>query len=388
MKHKYSLIFILSLLFLSSCRHEDAPFPDDNSPVSNRTVLVYLGTDNNFRAEASTNIALFTANWDKNTDGNLLVYADAGENPVLVHICYDIQQQTNIADTIAVYPPENSANPTILTRVLNTIQDGWPALSYGLVVLSHVTGWLPANMSKLEPSLRSVIWDAYTPESRNYMELADFANAIPYKLDFIIFDACFMGSVEVCYELKDKVEYIVASPTEILSPGFVYSSMMQHLFKPKADLETVAREFYEYYDRQSGFLRSATISIIKVSALEGLAEIAREILHQSPAPDNLKDIQTFGYGNYKIYFDLKDYFQKLSPENYNRIQIMLDQCVVYKFFTDYYYSAGTEMKQPVHIFGGLSIYIPQEVYPVANEEYKKLKWAVQITTSKQTKVSK
>jgi hypothetical protein len=67
------------------------------------------------------------------------------------------------------------------------------------------------------------------------MELADFANAIPYKLDFIIFDACFMGSVEVCYELKDKAEYIVASPTEILSPGFVYSSMMQHLFKPKAD---------------------------------------------------------------------------------------------------------------------------------------------------------
>lgn len=340
--HKFILIFILSLLFLSGCRQDDDLLPDETETANvNRTVLVYLGTDNNFRAEALTNIALFTANWNKNTDGNLLVYADTGESPVLVHIHYDIRKQKNIADTVAIYPSENSANPTVLTCVLNTIQDGWPAMSYGLVVLSHATGWLPSNMSKPGPSLRSIIWDAYTPEYLNYMELADFANAIPYKLDFIIFDACFMGSVEVCYELKDKAEYIVASPTEILSPGFVYSSMMQHLFKPKAALETVARDFHEYYDRQSGFLRSATVSVIKVSALEGLVEIAREIINQSPILDNLEDIQTFGYGNHKVYFDLKDYFQKLSLENHEKVQIALDQCVAYKVFTNYYYSANS-----------------------------------------------
>lgn len=118
------------------------------------------------------------------------------------------------------------------------------------------------------------------------------------------------------------------------------------------------------------------MSVIKVSALEGLVEIAREIINQSPVLDNLEDIQTFGYGNHKIYFDLKDYFQKLSPENHEKVQIVLDQCVAYKAFTNYY-SAGTEMMQSVYTFGGLSIYIPQEVYPAANEEYKKLKWAIQ-----------
>jgi hypothetical protein len=375
MKHKYDLIFILPLLSLSGCQHEDAPFPDDDPSVSNRTVLVYFGTDNNFSIEASTNIALFTANWDKNTDGNLLVYADTGENPVLVHIFYDTQRQINIADTVAVYPSENSANPAVLFRLLNTLQSDWPARFYGLVVLSHATGWLPANMSKPEPLLRSVIWDAYTPEYQNYMNLADFTNAIPYKLDFIIFDACFMGSVEVCYELKDKANYIVASPAEVLVPGFAYSSIMQYLFKPEADLVSVAREFYEYYNRQNGFLRSATVCIVKTSALEDLASITKEFIIQGSASNNLEDIQTFGYGNQKIYFDLSDYAKQLLPERYSDFRNILDRCVIYKASTPSYYSAGTGVMQIIRQFGGLSVYVPQVAYPEANEAYSRLKWA-------------
>ena len=55
------------------------------------------------------------------------------------------------------------------------------------------------------------------------MELADFASALPLpnhrKWDFILFEGCYMGSVEVAYELKDKTEAIIASSTEIVSPG-------------------------------------------------------------------------------------------------------------------------------------------------------------------------
>ena len=63
------------------------------------------------------------------------------------------------------------------------------------------------------------------------MELADFASALPLpnhrKWDFILFEGCYMGSVEVAYELKDKTEAIIASPTEIVSPGMteVYPSL-------------------------------------------------------------------------------------------------------------------------------------------------------------------
>ncbi|GHU79431.1 clostripain [Bacteroidia bacterium] len=351
----------------------DEPYPDEIPASTQRTVLLYLGVDNNFRAEAAQKIETLTTNWNKNNDGNLLVYSDAGGNAALIHI-YHNPQKGNVADTIAIYPDENSANPQTLTRVLNDVKNYRPANSYGLVMLSHATGWLPAEMSKPTPALHSIIWDTGTGEANNYMELSDFAEAIPYRLDFIIFDACFMGAVEVAYELKDKADYIVASSAEVVSPGFVYSSMMQHLFKPQADLVSVAREFYEYYDNQSGLYRSATVSVVKTAELEALAKAVSDAVETGHAP-SLQNLQCFGYGVQKIYFDLGDCIQKFAPEKYSEFQSALAACVIYKACTGSYYSAGTGTMQVIRAFGGLSVYIPQEDYPEANKLYESLKWS-------------
>jgi hypothetical protein len=354
-----------------SCEKEELA----NAPASERcTVLVYLGVDNNFRAEASQKIEMLTENWDKNFDGNLLVYSDTGEKPVLVHIHYT-ERYGNIADTIEICPIENSSSPAMLTRVLNKTKEYFPAASYGLIVLSHATGWLPADMSDPAPILKSVILDKGVNEANNYMELTDFADAIPYKLDFIIFDACFMGSIEVACELKDKVDYIVASPAEVLSPGFVYFSMMKHLFKFDLDLTAIAREFYEYYAAQSGLYQSATVSVVRTAGLETVISVFCEITDQILNETNIMDIQTFGYGNQKIYFDLGDYVRHLSSEKYNDFQSVLNNCILYKACTGSYYSAGTRTLQEIKTFSGLSIYIPQTEYAIANEAYKRLKWA-------------
>ncbi|GHU58752.1 clostripain [Bacteroidia bacterium] len=364
---------ILFFCILSGCG-QDEPYPDEIPASTVRTVLVYLGTDNNFRAEAAQKIEQLKSNWNKNNDGNLLVYADTGGKPALIHI-YHSAHKGNVADTIAIYPAENSASPQTLTRVLNDIKNYRPANSYGLVVLSHATGWLPAEMSKPTPALRSIIWDTGTSEANNYMELTAFAEAIPYKLDFIIFDACFMGSVEVCYELKDKADYIVASPAEIVSPGFVYSTMAQHLFQPQPDLTAVARDFFDYFNNQSGLYRSATVSVVKTAALENLATVFKSIQSQSPPVGDLGGLQCFGYGSQKIYFDLGDYVQQSAPERYMEFQNALDQCVIYKAHTDSYYSAGKpNTLTPVRAFSGLSVYVPQAAYPEANEACKKLKF--------------
>ena len=374
-------IHILSLLFLflfSACE-SDEPYTDE-IPVSRfRSVLVYLGVDNNFHAEAQQKIEQLRSNWHKNTDGNLLVYADAGSNPVLIHI-YHSELKGNVADTLTIYPAtENSANPETLTRTLKRMQSDFPANSYGLVVLSHGTGWVPAEMSLPTLGLRSIVLDRGTDEPNNYMELPDFADAIPYKLDFIVFDACFMASVEVAYELKDKTDYIAASPTEVLAPGFVYSTMMQHLFRPQADLTAVAREFYEYYNQQSGSFRSATVSVIKMAALETLIDFTKEVIAASGKGEELANtVQTFGYKNQKIYFDLGDYLQKLSLERNDELQTILDQSVIYKAHTPSYYSDGTHALQTIDAFSGLSVYIPQATYPAANECYEHLKWTQRV----------
>ena len=366
-RNSYIILFFFCCLLLG-CKKE----PDCEQISTHRTVLVYLGVDNNFRDEAKEKIEMLTSNWDRSFDGNLLVYADAGEKPVLVHI-YHTKQRGVVADTIETYTAENSASPAVFARVLNKVKAYRPADSYGLVVLSHASGWLPAEMSS-PIRLKSVILDTGVSEAK-YMELADFAEAIPYKLDFIIFDACFMGSVEVCYELKDKANYIVASPAEVLAPGFVYTSMMRHLFKPQPDLTAVAREFYEYYNNQSGLFRSATVSVVKTSELEALISVVKEITAEANLlPEDLNNIQTFGYGSQKIYFDMGDFLQKTSPEKQKEIEAALDLCVVYKAHTPSYYSAATNKLHEINAFSGLSVYIPQAAYPEANRAYGNLKW--------------
>lgn len=373
MKHFNVLLPALCLLF-SACECDDPPF---SPPASHsRTVLVYMGVDNNFRDEAAEKIETLRTNWDRTFDGNLFVYTDAGAASTLLHI-YHHPQKGNLADTIEVTPSDNSASPQTLTRALNRVIACRPAGSYGLVVLSHATGWLPAGMSDPEPALRSVILDRGADAGKNYMEIADFAGAIPCKLDFILFDACFMGSVEVVCELKDRADYLIASPAEVTAPGFVYSSMSRHLFGGsdlQSALTAVAQDFYEYHNSQSGLFRSATVSVIKTSEVESLKTLCRATIpaegESTTNESRLENLQTFGYGQQKIYFDLGDYLQSAGVENL----LPLQQCVIYKAHTPNWYSAGTKNLQPVRTFSGLSIYIPQEAYPEANEAYKKLKW--------------
>ena len=384
-RKKYFIWLLLFGVLISGCQRE----ADYRSISVRRTVLVYLGVDNNFRAEAAQKIRQLTNAWHKDIDGNLLVYADTGEQAFLVHIYYSPQRGA-VADTIETYAADNSASPSTLNRVLRSVKAFRPADSYGLVVLSHGTGWLPAEMSAPAIGLKSVIIDTSTDEPDNYMELSAFAEAIPYRLDFIIFDACWMASVEVAYELKDKADYLVASPAEVLEPGFVYGSMMRHLFKPKPDLTSVAREFYEYHDSQSDLFRSATASVIKTSAVEALAPIVKEITASRhggldpPSPDkemlnqvqhDVAAIQSFGYGKQKIFFDLGDYLHKLEPEKTEQIQVALHQSVLYKAHTPSYYSSGTGRLETIRAFSGLTTYIPQEAYPEANKAYGNLKWA-------------
>ena len=83
-RHKIYLLLLSFLLLLSACE-KDELLPADEIPVSRfRSVLVYLRVDNNFHAEAQQKIEQLHSNWHKDTNGNLLVYADADDSLVLV----------------------------------------------------------------------------------------------------------------------------------------------------------------------------------------------------------------------------------------------------------------------------------------------------------------
>ena len=93
-----------------------------------------------------------------------------------------------------------------MKQVLNDIIQMYPAQEYRLILWSHGTSWLPAGSS-----LRS-----FGEDSGKQMNIPDLAENLPIKFDFILFDACLMGSVEVVYELKEKANFIISSSTETI----------------------------------------------------------------------------------------------------------------------------------------------------------------------------
>ena len=139
----------------------------------------------------------------------------------------------------------DSADPEVLKKILNEMQDLYPSDSYGLILGSHASGWIPSGgfgrsnrMLYAEPVLTRSFGTDYT--GPNEMDTRDMAKAIPFNkenLEFILFDACLMSSIEVLYDLRDKAKYVIASPAELPAPGFPYARVIPYFWGKGTNLE-------------------------------------------------------------------------------------------------------------------------------------------------------
>lgn len=88
-----------------------------------------------------------------------------------------------------------------------------------------------------------------TDGGSNYMDISELKDVLrnaPH-LSFLLFDACFMQSVEVVYELKEHADYIIGSPTEIPAPGAPYQKVVPAMFANNASATDIAKAYFEFY---------------------------------------------------------------------------------------------------------------------------------------------
>lgn len=257
MKFKLITLFIILCLGFTSCSENETP-----EPRTTRTILVYMMANNSLNSFASKNIeSMIEGATSKNLNGgNLIVYyAPAGSPPELLRI----KEENGVVKKIHLkdYEKQNSADPDVMRSVIGEVVSQYPADSYGLVLWSHGTAWLPSDyQNKLK---------AFGQDGNNWMEIDDLAKGLPDDLfDFILFDACYMASVECTYELRNKAEYILASPTETMADGWPYEEMMPQLFATDLQLEKVGETFYNHYLNNT--YPYATVSLTKTSELDNL----------------------------------------------------------------------------------------------------------------------
>ena len=384
MRHKtHPSTWLLPVFLLTAFACSKEVEKVDTTPPR-RTVLVYLAGDNSLSGEVEKKIEGLTTGWDNTTD-NLLIYRDSRDSagtPSLLKVIGDALHP--YTEVVKEYPESNSASPEVFSEVLRDVVSGYPAPSYGLLLFSHGTGWLPegsylnprALRSEDNTSLRSIMED-----NGREMAIAGFAAAIPDgQFDFIVLEACLMASVEVAYELRGKADYLLASSAEILSPGFtpLYPAMLNALFRqPEADLLSVADVYYNHCNNQEAPYRSATVSVIRLDRLDALAEAMRGVYACfSHIPEEwAAEVQCFDRSGTRLFFDLGSLLSQMkaagSPEARAAVptaEAALSEAVVSRSATPFF------VDLLVHSHSGLTTYIEQTAYPSLNTAWQQTAW--------------
>lgn len=336
-----------------------------------RTLLVYMGGDNNLSVETDSKIDALLAGWSSECSGRLLIYQDRSNDvPRLLEVKGGTSCKVPYLQEIEFYPEENSASEEVFKRVIGKMVEYAPAKSYGLLLFSHGTGWLPPGAYEYPETfrLRSVVRD-----KGNEMSIPGFAEAIPDKLfDYIILEACFMGGVEVAYELRKKTDYLLVSAAEIFSPGFtdIYPDKLECLFRQaETGLPDFAEGWFEHVRSRPGNNRAATVSVIRTCGLDSLLMSVRPVgIPYWNAKIN--GIQGFDRNESKqFFFDLADYYQRMAtPEQWAVIDERISKTILF--------AAATKdlVNIPIRKHCGLTTYIRGGKYTALDESHKTMQW--------------
>jgi len=346
---KYNIFIVLFFIILVSCHKEESLLD------STRTLIVYMSADNDLSEDAWDNISEMQSGYEERGT-NLIVFIDpVDDEPQIMRI------EREGSTRVKTFAEFNSADASQMGMVLNEIIEMYPAESYGLVLWSHGTSWLPAGRM-----LRS-----FAEDNGRQIDIVALAGALPVKFDFILMDVCLMGSVEVSYELRNKTDFIIASSTEIISTGFPYEKIIPELMAEKPDLRKIAESYFNYYDRQTGDYRSATISLINVGELGKLADITNQLIANrvfDTETFNRTSVQRLDVYNEQYTFDFLDFIEKSFPDaDTNLLKEQLDKTVLYKAFTPEFIGL-----YDITTYCGLSCYIPG--YADLDVFYQQLNW--------------
>ena len=399
--------------------------PDRTINPSDRQVFIYMGLGfNNLTRYLADDIEELAANrlptnlWH---DDVVLVFSHLAPrtlmyseltSPTLTRLYRDDEGEV-VRDTLLIMDKTTiAASDQVVGEVLKFIKDRFPAASYGMLISSHGTGWTPAEYTydpskfddvddeampmlrakkKAKPFLESLAIDGEpavksigvhnrTGSEAIDMDITGLAACIPMKMDYIIFDACFMGGVEVAYEFRNKCDYMVFSQTEILADGMDYKTMTSYLLEGnKPDLRGFCENYFNFYDRKYSQERSATVSLVNCNELEGLAEVCNDIFTKYRTSISLLEyksgIQQYYRSLYKEYhkwfYDLEDIIKNCgtTAQELSLVNEALSKCVVYKMATPKFMNSIT-----ITNHSGLSMYVPYFGRTYLNTFYKTLEW--------------
>lgn len=372
--NKILLFMLLSLssIFFSSC-HSDEPEPDTPQTAA-KTIFVfmpYTGDMSPLYTNFLTNLDDMEAaiNDNRGLGGdNLIVYISKDARTSHL-IKFNYSHGHCLRDTLKTYTTAGYTTTSGMTAILNDMKQLAPALTYATIVGSHGEGWLPKRNTT-----------RFFGGDRYQMDVTDFAQSIHdagLKMQFILFDDCYMSGIEVAYDLRDCADWLIASTSEMMDYGMPYRKILKHLLPATPDYDTLCRDFISFYNNYR--MPYGTIAAVDLSHIGEMATLMHAINTAHTFDMSLiGDVQDLDAKHYTptVYFDFGSYTRRLCGDDaaaMAQYESLLGKLVPYKAATSYIYSYSGNATELVSEFSGLTVSDPS-VNTVAADTKKQTAW--------------
>lgn len=348
---RYLLIAMIAAICCtcSSCASHEEPQVEE----TDRTLIMYFPWSDDLTSYFRTNISdMKEAIAANGLDGQRVIVAIAN-GPDNVEM-YEITTSNGSCSDVDI---KNYTNPDFTVKewisgMLTDIKTIAPAKKYSIIIGCHGMGWLPVSSTEIQRRLRIKTHMDYSvgnpstryfggySDSRYKTEISTLAQAISdagMKMEYILFDDCYMATAEVAYELRNATEYIIASTSEVASAGLPYKTAGGALLG-NPDYEAVCKAFHDYYATSFG-----SLSVIDCSKIEEFAALMKEANSQYDFDKSkLGNLQRLDGYSPIIFFDLGSYAENLIPDAELRaaIEAKLHETVIHTTSTSRLYSAS------------------------------------------------
>lgn len=304
---KFVFFIPLIFLFLACDFSTGTTVTTVNKPVVSNTtssrekwtILIYMSADNNLEAEAMEDLMEMEVSNLSTRYFNVLILLDR-------HPGYDVSygnwygtrmyklntgratDTKNLISSEIDCPDLNLKAGTeteldmsstyILENAIKFMKSRYKTDHYGLIMWGHGTGWRNETEdfeNKMQVQNKAFAFDS---TSGTYMSLSQLKEAIDSgtggeKLDFIGFDTCYGGELEVMYELKDSALYGIGSPGLVMSSGWNYQLFFNALNEISTrDAFSVCSSAVSQFKSQYEFRSGACICIFDLSEADSYFE--------------------------------------------------------------------------------------------------------------------
>lgn len=292
------------------------------------TFMVYMAGDNNLSDAGDTDLREMRkvgSTPDVNVVAQFDNEGDRGTNRYLI-------KRDGLNEEIESMGETDSGDPRVLTAFVDWAVKKYPADRHALILWNHGGGWEPSEIDKLarevktrnysvreaterssspvgkllfrttikkilrlnSPEKRAICSDDGSGHSLDTVELgkalSQVKKIIRKPIDLLGMDACLMSNLEVAYQARPYVKYIVASEESEPNEGWPYAAVLEKLVNAPmlapADLAShiVAAYVKSYVDmKYEGPVTQSTFDLSKISMVtEPLDKLANALIAHMP----------------------------------------------------------------------------------------------------------